>query len=127
MSGQEYAQRFRQLFVPSLLVACVAGCGKRETRLQVLDHRQDGTSVEYFQGFEECFYRRDATGDLEIVGQHTSHNVPGIQTRQVIYVKVIWTPLPGRTRAESTMLNAVVKYFLLAWPTGASFEGAGFF
>lgn len=115
-------------FVACLLGAagCLVGCGEKITRLRVVDHREEGPSAEYFQEFDECYFRRDAGGNLEIVGQHRSGGAGQVETRQVIHVKTFWTPRPGRTRVESSMLNSVVQYYIVTWPTGASFEGAGF-
>ncbi len=45
---------------------------------------------------------------------------------QIVYARAIWKPTYGTTRAEASMINALLKFAILTPPTGVCYEGAGF-
>ncbi len=105
----------------------LVGCTQKTTIFDVTDYRASGEVERYFQRFDECYYHYDAADNLEIVAKHSGAGEDGGETTQVIHLRTFWVPRPGKTRAERTMINATVSYMLLRWPTGASFDGSGFF
>lgn len=108
------------------VVGLVGGCQPGETHFNIVDYRQAGVSEAYFQSFDECYYCRDAWGNLEVVAVHRTEAANGLAMTQLVYVGTNWKMDPGRTRAESTMINATVSYWIVSGPVGASFEGSGF-
>jgi len=105
----------------------LVGCSQKKTIFDVADYRDSGKVERYFQPFDECYYCYDGASNLEIVARHSGAGQDGSETTQVIHLHTFWVPRPGKTRAERTMINATVNYMLVRWPTGASFDGSGFF
>jgi len=92
----------------------------------------------YYEFFDECYYSRDAHGNVDIVasrrtepsppapgkeGQKTAGAPP---TVQVVHLRRVFEPIAGRTAIEESMINATVSYLIVGPEGGASFEGGGF-
>ena len=126
------ANRAASPWRPSLLalagVATVAGCGPRETRFNIVDHRAEGDATSYFEDFEECYYRCEPDGRFDFVARRIGAAAHDADDRitQVVHLHGIWNAIPGRTYAEDTMINATVSYLIVSGAGGASFEGGGF-
>jgi hypothetical protein len=111
-----------------LCILAFAGCGPQTTRFNVVDYPTDGPPSHYFEDFRECYYSTDASGRFDVVARRIG--VPergGVgKITQVVHLRGIWHPDPGRTYAEQTMINATVSYMIVDGSGGASFEGGGF-
>jgi len=128
----------RLLLAAILSVAAGAGCAPRETRLFIEDHRADGPVERYYELFDECYYRRDAHGNIDIVASRHTDPPPlppdeegqgaaaAPPTVQVVHLRRVFEPIAGRTAIEGSMINATVSYLILGPEGGASFEGGGF-
>ncbi len=104
----------------------ISGCGPEVTRFDIIDYQAGESPREYFQGFDTCYYARDAHGNYDIVAKHSMVDEAGAPTTQILYIRTFWTSRPGRTLAERTMINATVCYAIISGRDGATFEGGGF-
>ena len=111
-----------------LVVVPAGGCTRQINRFNIQDHRALGPAQNYFERFDECFYCRDAFGHYDIVARRrgTAGSSDGPPFDQIIYIRQVWEAKPGRTAAESSMINATVSYLIVGQDGGASFEGGGF-
>ncbi len=111
-----------------LVVSAGTGCAPRQTRFFIADHRDDGPPRRYYENFEECYYCRDARGNVDIVARRRTPPAGSAEetVTQVLHIRLVWTAVPGRTRAEQSMINATVAYLIVSSDSGASFEGGGF-
>jgi hypothetical protein len=112
----------------ALSVVAVAGCGPRSTGFRVTDYRDDGAPQEYYEAFDECYYCVDARGHADIVARrHPAPTDASVEPiTQVIHIRQVWSAIPGRTFANTSMINATVSYFILSHAGGAAFDGGGF-
>jgi hypothetical protein len=103
-------------------------CGPRDTRFEILDFRSGAQTVAYFEEFDECYYRVDSAGNVDVVARRERPRTgdPDQTLVQLLHVRTFFTPLPGHTNIESTMINTTVSYLIVSGATGASFEGGGF-
>jgi len=94
----------------------------------VIDYSTTCEPVRYFQEFDECYYRVDGDGNVDIVARHrgdpTAQLSDGVV--QVVHLQTIYRSVPGVTPVEPTMTNATVSYIILNDGDGVSFDGAGF-
>ncbi len=111
-----------------LLLVPADGCVRPINRFNIQDHRAEGPAQNYFEQFDECFYCRDAFGHYDIVARRrgTAGSADGPTFDQIIHLRQVWQAKPGRTAAESSMINATVSYLIVGPDGGASFEGGGF-
>ncbi len=103
-------------------------CRSHVTRFEVIDYSPEAEPLHYFQEFDECYYRVDGEGNIDIVarrrGSPTNREDDG--PVQVVHLRSIFRPVPGLTPVERTMTNATVSYIILDRGDGVSFDGAGF-
>ncbi|MCP4250677.1 MAG: hypothetical protein GY778_26850 [bacterium] len=111
-----------------LLFVSWGGCTPKTNRFNIQDHRALGPAQHYFERFDECFYCRDAFGHYDVVARRrgTVGVGDGPPFDQIIHIRQVWEAKPGRTAAESSMINATVSYLIVGPDGGASFEGGGF-
>ncbi|HEY3243340.1 MAG TPA: hypothetical protein VGM03_08315 [Phycisphaerae bacterium] len=117
------------LIVSAAGLAC--GCGPRDTRFEILDYRTGAQTVAYFEEFDECYYQVDPAGNVDLVARRKRlparrDGDPDKLLVQLLHVRTFFTPIPGHTNVESTMINTTVSYLIVSGETGASFEGGGF-
>lgn len=110
-----------------LLWCVLAGCAAPQSRFTIVDHREVGAPRTYAETFDEAFYDIDARQNLQLVlrREQPSASDPRTQIVQIISIRSLWRPIPGRTNAESAQINGTVAYAILSGERGATFEGAG--
>jgi hypothetical protein len=104
-----------------------AGCGPPSSRLELRTYADPFFPETRPLTFENCVYQVDAGRDLHIAActTVTGQGNPG-PTTQLLHVHLFWEPKPGRTPAESSGTDAVIRYALIT-PTGtAIYSGTGF-
>jgi hypothetical protein len=117
----------------SVLVATVGGCQAPANTFQIVDHRDPRQVRRYQETFDDAFFDTDADGNVHVVlrrGPVADSGRPISDDRvrpltQVIHLRTFWRPIPGRTVAERTQINGVVRYMLVGGGVGATFEGSG--
>lgn len=131
--------RFAGFLLSFLCMVSANGCGRHATDLQI-ESFQTVPSQTYSEQFENGFYAVDSNSNWDLVfevpptwrepsSQPTS--APADQpaqewTSQLLYIKIFWTPNPGRTYAESTQTNCSISYYLLTGRKIMCYEGTGF-
>ncbi len=111
----------------ALLWCALAGCAAPTSRFTIVDHREMGAPRTYGETFDEAFYHIDAQQNLQLVlrREQPSASDPRTKIVQLISIRSLWRPIPGRTNAESGQINGTVAYAILSGERGATFEGAG--
>ncbi len=98
-------------------------------RIEVIDYRSNQPAQLHFEDFDEAYYGVGEGGLVEVVlrkqtrwkADQTRRNV------QVIVLRTFWKPIPGRTYAEDSGLNANLRYMITRGGSAISYEGGGFF
>jgi len=76
----------------------------------------------------EAYFAQAADGGLDILlnWKQPTQTDPTQEIQQVVFAHAFWTPRPGTTRANASMLNATLRFMILTPPTGVGYSGAGF-
>ena len=103
-------------------------CRSNVTRFEVIDYSSNADPLHYFQEFDECYYRVDGEGNIDIVARRRGRPTNRVDDGpvQVVHLRTIYQSVPGQTPVERTMTNATVSYIIMDHGTGVSFDGAGF-
>lgn len=112
--------------VVTYLVA--AGCGGVPNRILIETFNEPLSPRKYVTHFTEAYFARAADGGLDILlnWKQPTQADPTQEMQQVVFAHAFWTPRPGTTRAETSMLNATLRLMILTPPTGVGYAGAGF-
>ncbi len=115
------------------VVAAAAGLGGCRSapfnRVEVTDIRSDRSPRLEYQDFDESYYRVREGGLVDVVLRSRGRSTAD-QTRKIVQIIVLrsyWKPIPGRTYANDSMLNASLCYVLIKGDSAISYEGGGFF
>ena len=110
----------------SIVLGLPLGCSVRSSTFEIVDYRDAGDAKRYQETFDEAYYDLDEHGNVNIVLRRTSTDQRGEQdVTQVIRIRSVWRPVPGRTASHRTQINAAVSYFVAGGRIGDTFEGAG--
>ncbi len=115
-------------------IVCLAGlggCRRPVTQVNVLSLRDPSAPRSYFSRFDESYFRFDSHGNLDLVLRGRNEGDPerpgGAEViTEVVHVRAFWTPVPGKTFANASMINARARYTILTEAVGIAYEGAGF-
>lgn len=108
------------------LALLLAGCSAGPARIELTTYDIAGRAERSYASFNRAGYRITPGGLIEIAMEtENPSSVDPTQTiRQMVYLKTIWYPQPGRTAVESTQLDATLMYALLTPPTGIRCDGS---
>ncbi len=109
-------------------LALLAGCGPVPNRIYIQTFSEPMAPVKYSTDFTEAWFARSADGGIDILlrwNQPTQAD-PTQNMEQIVHAHAFWTPVLGTTRAEASMLNAMLRFMILTPPTGVGYQGAGF-
>jgi hypothetical protein len=77
------------------------------------------TSLEnrqtYRQGFKQAYASRDAHGDMEVVaacGTPTASGAMHPDLKQVMHIRVLWSPGPGLRTDQPAATNAAITWYV---------------
>lgn len=103
------------------------GCAAPKSVFRFEDHSVNAQPRVYVTEFDESFFDMDRAGNLMLVLRRTDEppEQRGWPTEQVLVLRSVWEPVPGRTFAERTQINATATYAILSGRSGATYEGAG--
>jgi hypothetical protein len=112
-------------------VSCLfVGCARQRqlSNIEVTHLDSSGQPHSARQSFEQAFYRQDAGGQWQVAlcTEAISQSDPSQTIRQIVLIECIWRPRPGKTLAEKSMTDALIRYGLFNGPHATSYEGAGF-
>lgn len=142
---------FRTLLRPfcaTLLIATTAAalaCNSKPDHIEVLSFRNAEKPETFVENFPPGYFRMNSEKAYEIVleleprllevppheddtSDATSQPAPPdlVWTSQLLHIRILWKPIPGKTYAESTQTNAAIVYCLVNGDNTISYEGAGF-
>jgi len=94
------------------LAGAGAGCASPSTNLTVtsLENRQT-----YRQGFRQAYSRRNDHGDIEVVaacGTPTASGAVHPDLKQVMHIRVLWSPGPGLKTDQPAATNAAITWYV---------------
>jgi len=101
----------------------LAGCGSGGVEL--LSYKDPYFPEPYRFQPQECVYRIDPTGDIHVAGRCVEE-IDGGQTTQYLHIHIFWKPLPGKTHAEASTTDALLRYVVATDAGVASYRGTGF-
>jgi len=89
-----------------------AGCASPSTSLTVTSLQDHQT---YTPGFKQAYASRDARGDMEVVaacGTRTASGTMHPDLRQVMHIRVLWSPGPGLRTDQPAATNAAITWYI---------------
>ncbi len=102
------------LFVAVVIAALIGGCSSDEGTLHLVS--QDGRH-ELIQKFSQAYIASSNTGDADIVlvqdDAQPSALDRGVMPRQLIHIRVFWTPMSGVKAEDPANTNAAIKWCLV--------------
>ncbi len=112
----------------TVLLAGLTGCSSESTRLHLTTYDDGGREQHHYADFSRVAFLVNPSGLLELGMrvEQPSKMDPTQMITQLIYLKEVWKPQPGRTAVEKTQVNVQVEYAILTPPTGVRYDGAGF-
>src|SRR5437870_428676 len=112
----------------AIAIAFASGCASRNRvpRVEFTTYDENGDCETRLAHFSRAAYRASPGGLLAIVmeGESPSSIDPTQTIRQIVYVKTLWYPQPGRTYVEATQMDATMMYAVLTPPTGVRYDGS---
>jgi hypothetical protein len=116
------------VLVAVVLLAGLAGCTtvKPDSRVELVSYQDPYFPETFDVHMSECVYRKDASGDLHVVGRATAHDPEHGPLVQYLHVHVYWKPRPGKTYANASAATAVLRYLVLTDDGAAVYDGTGF-
>ncbi len=108
--------------VAALSALLLTGCAAKQTRIELVDFRDDGPAKRYGENFEEAYYDLDDRGNIDLV---LRRDAPDTEISQIVHVRSIWCSIPGRTIAHTTQINGTITYGITSGQVGTRLEGAG--
>ncbi len=106
-----------------LLATLVCGCGGSLVRL--VSYRDPYFPEHYHVNLASCAYRTEPGGGIQAVGRGIQQTKQGTTT-QYICIHIFWKPIPGKTPADSTMTDAILRYVVSNGDGVAVYIGTGF-
>jgi len=102
------------------------GCAVRPSAFEIVDYREPGDAKRYRETFDEAYYDLDQHGNVNIVLRRSGGRSAGeSEVTQIIRIRSVWRPVPGKTGSHATQINATVSYYIVGGRVGDTFEGAG--
>ena len=113
----------------AITLLAVAGCApvSSVSVVQLVDHRQAGKTERFRESFKEAWYRLDNHGNIDLVLRRSGGPRDGLDgsLTQLVHIRSIWRPIPGRTVADRTQINGTITYYILSGRVGSAYDGAG--
>ena len=143
MSGLRHTMSKSALTLVFMVCTLAIGCRQQINRVSVLAYRPGPEKTEvFYQDFSQAWFVRSGRGEYQLLleniepiqSESSSHHM----LRQSLYCRILWEPVPGKTFAESSQINARVEYRLDVAPpqevavtsqqpkTSLDYRGSGF-
>ncbi|MGQ9649446.1 MAG: hypothetical protein ACUVXJ_05005 [Phycisphaerae bacterium] len=109
-------------------LAGLAGCSSQSTRIHLTTYDEAGREQHHYADFNRAAFLVNPSGlvELGMRVEQPSKLDPTQTITQLVHIKEVWKPVPGRTAVERTQINVQVRYAILTPPTGVRYDGAGF-
>jgi hypothetical protein len=130
VKGTRFNRRLRRTALVAatpLLTTLLGACTIQQSRLDVIDFAEDGSTNHYVESFDEAYYDIDDNGNLDLILRRANAGrmADELDLTQVVHIRSIWRSIPGQTIAHDDQINATINYAIMASSTGHTFEGAG--
>jgi len=109
-----------------MLLVSPVGCTVGPSTFEIVDYRNPGDAKRYRESFDEAYYDCDQNGNVNIVLRRTGGRSAGeSEVTQIVRIRSVWRPVPGKTGSNATQINATVSYYIVEGRVGDTLEGAG--
>jgi len=123
MNNQPRCDRLILSLAVGLLAALAGGCASSHVRL--VSYRDPYFPENYHVKLADCAYRNAPGGGIQAVGRGVQQTDQGTTT-QYISVHIFWKPIPGKTPADASMIDAILRYVVSSGDGVAVYTGTGF-
>lgn len=106
-------------------LAMGVGCARTHRTLDVTSYRDPYFPETLSIEFTERGFARTADGDTHIVARESSPGGAGV-VEQLLHMHVFWKPRPGRTFADSSSVDATIRYVIATDQGRSVYAGTGF-
>jgi hypothetical protein len=110
-----------------VILAGTAGC-QMVNRMKLVNYANSENRETLTQDFSQVWFTETGTGDFEILLQSSEPitREGNKVLRQMVFISTLWNPIPGKTYAESSQINAKMIYMVeIADRPGASVTSEG--
>jgi hypothetical protein len=108
------------------MLGATTGCTSPGATVRLLDYRGSGPAQPYAESFPEAYYALDAEGNVDVILRRVAAGSDGEgEVVQVLHLRSFWRSIPGRTVADTTQINAAVRYEIVMAGEVLRLEGAG--
>ena len=110
-----------------LVLPMPLGCSGHPTAFEIVDYRDPSDAKRYRETFDEAYYDLDNQGNVNIVLRRSGgrSGAGDSEVTQIVRIRSVWRPVPGKTGSNATQINATVSYYVVGGRIGDTFEGAG--
>lgn len=109
-----------------LSASVAAGCRGPASSVELRSFRDPYFPEPYQLDLPGCVYRLDAGRDIHVAGKTHSADGPHGSVTQYLHVHIYWKPNPGKTPADDSTSNALVRYVVVTPKGAAEYLGTGF-
>jgi hypothetical protein len=111
----------------TLLAAGSLGCHGPVSNLQLVSYKDPYFPERSGVRLVGCAYRIDAGRDLVVAGRSDTHELEHVgPVTEYLQVRVFWKPHPGRTYADSTQCDALLRFVVASRAGTAVYTGTAF-
>ncbi len=109
-------------------LAALSGCAPLGSSVRLLSYKDPHFPEPYHVNFRQCVYRLGPDGDCTFVARadDLSRRAAGGTIHQYLSVNLYWKPLPGKTFADKSSVDATLRYVLVCDSGVATYTGTGF-
>jgi len=125
--GNPINTRAVRIGILSCTICAVAGCVVPSSTIRLVDYLESGEHQTLGETFPECYYSVDGFGNIDVVLRRIqpARDDPRASIRQVVHIRTVWRSIPGKTTAERTQINGLIRYHIDSPSGRALLEGAG--
>jgi len=112
----------------AVALGCGTGCRSRDASVELISYQDPYFPDQRRIVFDRCVYRVDGSGNRHIAAQAlvVPADVAGGPVTHYLHVQMFWQPVPGRTFADSSGTDAVIRYVIVTPEGTAGYAGTGF-
>lgn len=128
MTNHVWCRAGQAALVLCTVAAALLGCHRPTSTVELVSYKDPYFPEPYQVDFDHCVYRVDRGGDHHLVGRADFQPSADGQGRvtQFLHVHMFWKPWPGKTYADSTGMDATLRYVIVTQSGVASYVGTGF-
>ncbi len=92
----------------------MSSCKPVYNRMRIINYKMPDEPETVIQDFREAYFYQGKGDDYYIVlkSQEPMNRENKRILQQILYAKLLWKPIPGRTYAESSQINAKIEYLI---------------